>query len=101
MLFDFATFLPCAPQDSRTTSLPMQEDPEEALRDWETQVPPLSGSAFMDARDNALNSGQSVLQATDGVIYEVFPDGSQVEVKRIQPPHFIKKGRLSAHRDTR
>ena len=60
------------------------------IQKLENQFPPTSGSAFAAARKRVLQSGQSVLQAENGVIYEVFPDGRRVEVKKIEPPtHFV------------
>jgi hypothetical protein len=59
---------------------------DQDIQKLESQFPPVSGSAFAAARERVLQSGQSVLQAENGVIYEVFPDGRRVEVKRIEPP---------------
>jgi hypothetical protein len=58
----------------------------------ENQFPALSGSAFAAARNQVLASGQSVLESKDGVIYEVFPDGRRVEIKRIEPPTPVVNG---------
>ena len=52
----------------------------------ETEFPALSGSAFLEARKEAFAAGLSVLEAVDGIIYEVFPDGSRQEKKRIAKP---------------
>lgn len=51
-----------------------------------------SASAFSEARENILASGQSVLQSERGFIYEVFPDGRRVLVKKIKPPVPAKVG---------
>lgn len=59
---------------------------DQDLQQLENQFPAVSGSAFAEARKQVLASGQSVLQSQDGVIYEVFPDGRRVEVKKIEPP---------------
>lgn len=59
---------------------------DQDIQKLESQFPAVSGSAFAAARDRVLASGQSVLQSEDGVIYEVFPDGRRVQVKKIQPP---------------
>jgi len=59
---------------------------DQDIQKLESQFPPISGSAFAAARERVLRSGQSVLQAENGVIYEVFPDGRRVERKRIEPP---------------
>jgi hypothetical protein len=60
----------------------------------ESEFPAKSGMAFAAAREQALASGQSVLQSQDGVIYEVFPDGHQVVVKRIEPPTKVAPGKV-------
>lgn len=63
---------------------------DQEIQKLESQFPTLSGSAFAAARDKVLASGQSVLQAQDGLIYEVFPDGRRVVIKKVEPPsHFI------------
>jgi len=59
---------------------------DQDLQKLESEFPAVSGSAFAEARKQVLASGQSVLQSQDGVIYEVFPDGRRVEVKKIEPP---------------
>ncbi|HEY1170925.1 MAG TPA: hypothetical protein VGH19_06100 [Verrucomicrobiae bacterium] len=59
---------------------------DQEIQQLENQFPTVSGSAFAAAREQVLLSGQSVLQSENGVIYEVFPDGHRVEVKRIEPP---------------
>ena len=58
----------------------------------ESQFPPVSGSAFASARQHVLDSGQSVLQSENGVIYRVFPDGRREEVKKIDPPAQFQVG---------
>lgn len=65
---------------------------EELLRFWESRFATVPGSAFFEARLQTLASGQSVLQSENGVIFEVFPDGSRIERKRIEPPVRIAKG---------
>ncbi|HWD93788.1 MAG TPA: hypothetical protein VG938_15720 [Verrucomicrobiae bacterium] len=59
---------------------------DQDLQKLENQFPAVSGSAFAEARERVLASGQSVLQSQDGVIYEVFPDGRRVAIKKIDPP---------------
>jgi len=58
----------------------------------ENQFPAVSGLAFADARDRVLASGQSVLQSEHGYIYEVFPNGRRVVVKKIEPPTVVVPG---------
>ena len=59
---------------------------DQDIQKLENQFPAVSGSAFAEARKQVLASGQSVFESTEEVIYEVFPDGRRVEVKRIEPP---------------
>jgi hypothetical protein len=61
-------------------------DEEKNIRELERRFPLLSGTAFSAARQQAFASGQSVLQSDQGVIYEVFPDGSRKRLKEIDPP---------------
>ena len=70
--------------------MPDQENNIEIL---ESKFPAASGSAFVAAREIVLASGQSVLQSENGVIYEVFPDGSRRRVKEIEPPTPVVPGR--------
>jgi hypothetical protein len=71
--------------------MPDQEDNIEAL---ENQFPAVSGLAFAAARQQALASGNSVLQSEQGHIYEVFPDGRRLLVKSIEPPIANVPGRI-------
>jgi hypothetical protein len=68
-------------------------DKENNIEMLENQFPALSGSAFAGARERVLASGQSVLQSEHGYIYEVFPDGRRVVVKKIEPPIPVVSGR--------
>ena len=70
--------------------MPDQENDIETL---ENQFPAASGSAFAAAREHVLASGQSVLQSDNGYIYEVFPNGRRVAVKKIEPPIIVTPGR--------
>lgn len=67
---------------------------DQDIQKLENQFPAMSGSVFAAARKGALASGLSVLQSRDGVIYEFFPDGRQVELKKIEPPTQLKLGRI-------
>jgi len=58
----------------------------------ENEFPMVSGIAFAEARQKVLDSGQSVLQVEDGVIYEVFPDGKRVIRKKIAAPTTVDSG---------
>lgn len=55
----------------------------------EATFPPMAAAAFSAARERTLAAGLSVLEAVGGVIYEVFPDGDRVIVKRIDPPAYV------------
>jgi hypothetical protein len=65
---------------------------DQDIQKLESKFPAVSGSAFADARAGALASGQSVLQSEQGVIYEVFPDGTRRRVKQIEPPTPVAPG---------
>ena len=67
-------------------------DQENNIEILESQFPTMSGSAFAAAREQVLASGQSVLQSEQGYIYEVFPDGRRVPVKKIAPPITVVSG---------
>jgi hypothetical protein len=65
---------------------------DQDIQKLESKFPAVSGSAFADARAETLASGQSVLQSEQGVIYEVFPDGTRRRVKDIEPPTPVAPG---------
>ena len=65
---------------------------ERKLRERELDIPAASGAAFADAFQQAIASGQSVLQAENGKIYEVFPDGRRRFIKQIQQPTAVEPG---------
>lgn len=67
---------------------------DQEIQQLESQFPALSGSAFAAAREQVLQSGQSVLQSENGILYEVFPDGRRVELKKIEPPVQLAAGRV-------
>ena len=67
---------------------------DQDIQQLESQFPAVSGPAFAAAREQVLASGQSVLQSQDGVIYEVFPDGRKVAVKKIEPPTRFVSGKI-------
>jgi len=68
-------------------------DDEKNIRDLENQFPATSCEAFAAARRQALAAGQSVLQSDQGVIYEIFPDGTRKPLKNIEPPTPVVPGR--------
>lgn len=65
---------------------------DQDIQQLESRFPAVSGSAFAAAREQALAAGQSVMESKQGVIYEVFPDGSRRHVKEIAPPIQIALG---------
>jgi len=65
---------------------------EQDIQILESKFPGLSGEAFASARERVLRSGQSVLESKDGTIFEVFPDGRRVAIKKIQPPKRVVPG---------
>jgi hypothetical protein len=65
---------------------------EQDIQKLESRFPAVAGPAFAAARERVLASGQSVLETADGVIYEVYPDGRRVPVKRIEPPTAYSPG---------
>ena len=67
---------------------------DQDIQQLENKFPAVSGSAFAAAREQVLASGQSVLQSQDGIIYEVFPDGRRVPVKKIDPPTQFVSGKI-------
>ncbi len=84
-----STRLRCAdyPEKPKTMA-----DQEHDILKLESEFPALSGQAFAAARARVLASGQSVLQSSEGVIYEVFPDGTKRAVKEIEPPTLVEPG---------
>ncbi len=65
---------------------------EEAMQYLEEQIPALAQSAVTQAYWQALAAGSSVLVSENGVIYEVFPDGTRKFFKTIEPPTPIAIG---------
>jgi hypothetical protein len=65
---------------------------DQDIQKIESMFPPVSGSAFAAAREQVLASGQSILQSDQGVIYEVFPNGTRKRVKEIEPPTPVVPG---------
>ena len=61
-------------------------DRRENFEQTEEQIPVLAELAVRQAYRDALAAGQSVLTADSGTIFEIFPDGTRREVKRINPP---------------
>lgn len=58
---------------------------EKSMQFLEEHIPELAQSAVTQAYWQALAAGNSVLQSENGVIYEVFPDGTRTAVKTLPP----------------
>ena len=65
---------------------------EEAIQYLEAHIPELAESAVTQAYWQALAAGSSVLESENGVIYEVFPDGTRNILKTIEPPTPVSIG---------
>jgi len=69
----------------------MPDEPVDIER-LESLFPTMADASFVAARKRVLASGQSVLHAESDCIYEVFPNGHRVLVKKIAPPINVKAG---------
>lgn len=58
----------------------------------EEEFPTVAEQAFATARARVLASGQTVLHSENGYIYEVYPNGDRVFVKKIDPPISVVSG---------
>jgi len=63
---------------------------EKELDFLETLIPTLAEGAFKKAYLDALSNGESVLEAINGKIIEVFPDGTHKIVKHIATDRIIE-----------
>ncbi len=64
---------------------------EDALRHLEEHIPEMAAAAVQQAYWQALSTGDSVLEVREGVLVEVFPDGTTVAVKRMAEPLSVAK----------
>jgi hypothetical protein len=62
---------------------------EKTMQFLEQQIPQLAGAACLQAYYRALEAGLSVTISENGIIYEVFPDGTKKFIKNIPPPIFV------------
>jgi hypothetical protein len=69
---------------------------EKTLCFLEEHIPELADSAIKQAYWQTLATGSSVLESDDGIIYEVFPDGSRKTVKTIASPTPVIRGKRMA-----
>ena len=67
-------------------------DFEGVIEKLEREFPSESGAVFAAARERVLASGQTVLQSENGVLYELFPDGTKRLVKNLDPPLAVTPG---------
>ena len=65
---------------------------EQSMKFLEEHIPELAESAVTQAYWQTLASGSSVLESDNGVIYEVFPDGTRKVVKTTTPPTAVVLG---------
>ena len=65
---------------------------EKTMLFLEEHIPELAQSAVTQAYWQALASGSSVLQSENGVIFEVFPDGTRKLIKITTPPTVVAVG---------
>ena len=73
--------------------MPRKSDPEASIRRKEAQIPRLAKAAGKKAFRRALNAGQTVLAAEEGVLYEVTKDGRR-PVKKLAPSVKVKAGKV-------
>lgn len=67
----------------------MMELGEEAMQYMEDQIPELAQYATRQAYWHTLASGDTVVIAEDGKLWEIFPDGSRRYIKDIPAPSTI------------
>lgn len=65
---------------------------EKEIEHLEQHIPELAETAVTQAYWQALAAGSSVLESENGVIYEIFPDGTRKALKTIEPPTPVKIG---------
>ena len=71
----------------------MKQD-EKTVAFLEEHIPEMAQTAVKQADWQALASGSSVVIAVEGVIQEVFPDGTVKVVKSVAPAHLVEKGKI-------
>jgi len=64
----------------------------EEIEELERRFPELAVSAFARARARALSAGLSVVEAQDGLLCEVFPDGRRKIINPVEPPQRLVWG---------
>ena len=65
---------------------------EESMRFLEEHIPDLADAAVKQAYWQALATGSSVLVSEDGVLVEMFPDGTRKVLKQLEPQTSVTLG---------
>jgi hypothetical protein len=65
---------------------------EESMRFLEEHIPDLADAAVKQAYWQALATGSSVLVSEDGVLIEIFPDGTRKVLKQLEPQTAVTLG---------
>jgi hypothetical protein len=65
---------------------------EEEIDELERRIPEWAEVAFAQAYRRTLAAGHSVLVSDNGIICEVFPDGTRKTIKQIESPTRMVKG---------
>ncbi len=71
---------------------------EESLAYLEAHIPELADAAATQAYWQALASGSSVLEAREGALVEVFPDGTQKTIKLLPTRTTVAPGQAVRRR---
>lgn len=70
---------------------------ESELNKLEDEIPKLASQAVKIAYENARKAGRTVVKAVDGIIYNVLPDGQEIEIKKIAKPRKINPNNRKFH----
>ncbi len=73
----------------------MENDDEKMIDYLEKHIPEMAQAAVKQAYWQALASGSSVLVGENGVINEIFPDGTVKFVKNIAPAATAETGTIT------
>ncbi|MFA6915067.1 MAG: hypothetical protein WC222_01605 [Parachlamydiales bacterium] len=65
---------------------------EKAIQFQEEHIPELAQAAIVKAYWEALAVGSSVIECRDGVLIEIFPDGSHRVIRKLTPSFKISIG---------
>jgi hypothetical protein len=67
---------------------------EETIDYLEAKIPELAELALKKAYWETLASGSSVLEVTNNILYETFPNGAQKIIKHLEPATLVKCGQI-------